>query len=767
MTASGIPEPRASLLTRGAEACALVGALVACGLLARYSPLPAGDPLHGTLSALPLAMTLWVVALRRLAQRGRRAAQGRGAMLDVVGGAGLAIAIMVRPHAAPAGSAPVVAAALLAMILLGVWARLPDLRRALGNRLPARPPAAFLLLPLAAYLALLPYSTARRAPDGDEPWYLLVAHSLAYDGDTDLANNYAGQDSRRYMERAIEPQPGDPRGPLGEVYSRHSVLLPLALAPAYRFAGKHGALAMMALMAAALAWFTLRLASHDFADRPGEALVAWAALAFLPPLLLYSHQLWVEVPAALLVMVAADRLRILARRQARGLDWLILGASLTLLIGLKLRFGLLAASLLLLAVVDLEKHRKRLGAIVAVGMILGLGTLGYNWLRFANPLRIHSWSELWLLGASASGTVRGILGLFFDLAFGLFAAAPIWAILVPGLVVAGRRHRRWLRHLAVLSVPYLLAVASRSEWYGGWSPAFRYPMVLLPWLALLLIPALRDRHRPGPRALLAALGVATVLLALLFTAVPGWTYNLANGRSHLVDQLSTQIGGDVARLFPSSTRPRLATWVWPPAAIATLLGLWFVPWHRVSWRRLPRRRLPRRRRGRPSAFATSTLGVAGLLIGIAAVPWLARGQPTRVIEAEAPWVEKTGGHLDPEPWMIARLRFDEAWALRPGEELRANVIVGGATVAVKVRGRFIRNWDSDLELQLWCGDHRLASWTYGAADHDVTGERTTDPLLWTAGAPLRLVVARPTHTEHQPPNVVNGVIVDRIELTWR
>ncbi len=41
----------------------------------------------------------------------------------------------------------------------------------------------------------------------------------------------------------------------------------------------------------------LRLSRHFFADRPGGALCAWAVLAFTPPLLLYSYQVWVEVPA--------------------------------------------------------------------------------------------------------------------------------------------------------------------------------------------------------------------------------------------------------------------------------------------------------------------------------------------------------------------------------------------------------------------------------------------------------------------------------------
>src|SRR5207244_1908924 len=84
--------------------------------------------------------------------------------------------------------------------------------------------------PLFAYLAILPWAAGHHPPDGDEPYNLLITHSLAYDFDADLTNNYAQGDWRYFMDRPIGPQPGDPVGPEGELYSRHNDLLPTALA---------------------------------------------------------------------------------------------------------------------------------------------------------------------------------------------------------------------------------------------------------------------------------------------------------------------------------------------------------------------------------------------------------------------------------------------------------------------------------------------------------------------------------------------------------
>ncbi len=85
-----------------------------------------------------------------------------------------------------------------------------------------------------------------------------------------------------------------------------------------------------------------------------------------------------------------------------------------------------------------------------------------------------------------------------------------------------------------------------------------------PW-PFFVLPLLAGRRRGGSRLLVAALGALTVVLALLWLAVPGWTYNLADGSSHLLGYLNERLGTDAGRLFPSFVRGRTATWWWPAA----------------------------------------------------------------------------------------------------------------------------------------------------------------------------------------------------------
>ena len=220
---------------------AALGRLAAAGAVAlaaaRWLPLPADNPLRTTLAILPLVCAALAEIARAGARRGGRAIAPRAAAGELAAVAALTAAALARPHLGFEVPAEVIVGGLVVVLANRVARQLLALRPLLGAALPDRPSALFFLLPLTVYLALLPWSAGRRPPDGDEPYYLLITHSLAYDFDADLTNNYAAGDWQHFLDRQIRPQPGDPVGPHGELYSCHNELLPLALAPAYQLAG--------------------------------------------------------------------------------------------------------------------------------------------------------------------------------------------------------------------------------------------------------------------------------------------------------------------------------------------------------------------------------------------------------------------------------------------------------------------------------------------------------------------------------------------------
>jgi len=740
----------------------LAGALLASWAWAHYLPRPPGDPLAGTLTVLPVVLAALYGIHRRGVQLGARGLSRAGSAGELAALGLLLAAVFARPALGLDHAGELLAAGLLLLLAHRLARQLPALRPLLGRRLGRRPSALFFWLPLTVYVAILPWSAGQRQPDGDEPYNLLLAHSLAYDGDTDLANNYAAGDWRHFMDRPIAPQPGDPIGPHGEKYSRHNALLPLALAPAYRLAGKTGAQLTMALLTAALAWLTLRLGRHYAADRPGEALIAWAWVAFAPPLLLYSYQVWVEVPAALLAMAALDRILELDPADSahpRWRTWLAIATPTLLLPLLKIRFILIAVPLVALAVWRVGRRpRQRRQALALGALLLALsgGILLYNQRTYSNPLKIHSWQEIDPYSHTLMDYLGGGLGLFYDCAFGLFAFAPIWLLLLPALALLLARRAALPLHLAVLMLPYLLAVTPRGEWYGGWSPPFRYALIALPLLGIALAPLLAGRHRPGARALIAGLGTVSLALTVIWVVVPGWTYNLADGRTYVLDHLGSRLGADLARFFPSFARPRVANWIWPPLSLAVVAGAWWLPWRRRS---AARPGAPAPGQAWTAGTGAALLGIAAVLAAAAALPLAALRVPTRVIELEDPQVIKLGGHLYPDRWVIERTLYRGGWVLRVGDQVRAPVVAGGRRVRLTLAAELIRNQPVPFAVDIAAGGRLLAVWT--PVRERAWEDLALGPFDWPPGAPLVLTA----HGPH-PPGELNGAVLDRIELDW-
>ncbi|MDE2690090.1 MAG: hypothetical protein OXI49_06200 [Acidobacteriota bacterium] len=657
----------------------------------------------------------------------------------------------------PAAMAGAVAAGLL-FVTCRVLALEPLLERAAGAR---RPPLVFLLLPFGAYLALIPWSIHERAPDGDEPWFLLTTHSIAYDFDLDLANNYRNQDSLAFMPRAIEPQPGDPETSDGTIRSRHGAVLQAVMAPAYRLGGRAGAMVVIAGLAALGAWLLLDLTA--FSQDARARLAAYATFSFAAPFLIYSQQIWAEVAAVVLAVAAFRWINRLTggyespttgTGRAEWSTWTLLALSLAVLPAIKLRLALISVALALIFVLRLAPARRRRGLLVlgAVGGPAALLVLWSNRAVFGTVLGMHSWDELEVYRQPVSQLALGLNGLFFDLAYGLVACAPIWLLLFPGVLVSFRRNRRLLLEVALIAVPTLLLVASRREWYGGWSPPFRYGLVVLPFLALLLVPLFERTTASGregvtgsatrsPAAGIVALALALALLSgaltVLFVVEPGWTYNLADGRHHFLHHLEARTGLDLARLLPSATRARMATWLLPALAVVVAI-------------------LAARVRRRTVAAACA--GMPVLLL--AALPVLADSFPTRRLEIESAAVHRTGGNLEPERWTLDRTRYPEAWVLPEGSRAESTVIAGGSRVELAVTLRAIWNRPSPLTLIARAGGQELGRLTFAEETDDGWQTRTLAQAPWPADAPLVLEV---------PPGDVapaNGLAIDRVDLRW-
>lgn len=453
----------------------------------------------------------------------------------------------------------------------------------------------------AALLAAVVYALAipllgQYPPNGDEPWFLMGAESMLSDRDLDLRDEYAAWGWQRYED--------DPVGPNGEQYSRHERLLSLLILPGFAAAGIWGAAATIALFGVLLVRSTLRwMEDEGIPDEHARAVFPF--FAFAPPVLWYAARVWPEVPAAFFFVEALRGVR--GKRPRRWVP------ALVALVLLKLRFGLVAAGLLL--------RRPKLLAIGAVVLLVYFTVTADRWQE--------------LIPAHPAAYVNGLLGLVVDNMGGIAFQAPSYLFGLFALFRWKSAPRGFRDGMIAVSL-YVLALAPRSEWHGGWAPPLHYIAFLMPVLALGAA-SVWDRLSRG------AIAVAAVWTAGIAVHGLTWPYRLfhiASGEHVAGEWLSSVYQSDFSRLFPSFIRANDARW----AGAAVVLFLIAIGLRR--WKH----------------------DLAIPLVALALAAGFAHGKkPGSRIELEDTHVVHEGGKLYPDRFVMGRFQYRGGWVLDAGD----------------------------------------------------------------------------------------------------
>ena len=371
------------------------------------------------------------------------------------------------------------------------------------------------------------------AGTGDEPHYLAIAHSLAFDRDLDLSNNY-GAAEPLIAGGGLEPEQHIQPGTRGILRPVHDVGMPLLLAPivavaapavtratplvpervmrrlrltpstAYRNLLSFVMIAVAAVLAVEL-FGALALAGAS------ERSAFWIALliALSPPLLVHSILLFTELPSALLALLVFRRVAM--PYEGATWRWGALGAATGLLVLVHIRNVTLAAALFAMGAWALVRARDRARLIAfCAGMVAFVllrtllnDVMWGTWLTTPHA-RAGSWPGL---AATIGESGRRLAGMLLDQEFGLLPYAPVYALVLPGLIVLARRRPALASPIAIAAGAYLAAVllpfVNVHGWTGGWSPAARFLVPVAPLLALSLPAGFAAMARPLAIALVA------------------------------------------------------------------------------------------------------------------------------------------------------------------------------------------------------------------------------------------------------------------------
>ena len=398
---------------------------------------------------------------------------------------------------------------------------------------------------------------------GDEPHYLIIAHSLLSDGDLRIENNHERSDFLSFYGGVL-PMHYLQRGREGVIYSVHSPGLPAVLLPFYATGGAWGAMLAMALMTALAA-----LAVFDVSRRVGgrgAALFACGAVTLTVPFVLQGWLIFPEMPAALLM--ASTVLWLWTPPPERDRVWVWRGLALSLLPWLHIKFSLLLAGAVASLVVHLWPRRRAVALLLTpVAVSGGLWLLSFYVMYGSfDPTVIYGFAPP--ADVSATFIPRGILGLFFDQEFGMLLYSPVYLMVVPGLaILVRRRETRWTTlALVAITALFLLGTARYYMWWGGASGPARFLVPVLP-LAAPSIAVAFERMGTSWRVAAGALLATSLLVVGILVYEPdlGLMFDDGDGSSRLVERF--QGGVALTAVLPSFMPPGWSTAQLPALAI--------------------------------------------------------------------------------------------------------------------------------------------------------------------------------------------------------
>jgi len=348
---------------------------------------------------------------------------------------------------------------------------------------------------------------------GDEPYYLITAVTMWDDGDLDISDQLETNAFEEWHEIPLDEQ----TKPLeeGRRVAPHDPLLPVLLAPAMATGGWVGAKLLLALLGGVLSALVVWIAARRFDVSFGTAGLTGVVFGATAPFAVYGNQVYPELPAALCVAVAVASLS----GRSRGAV-VALGAAITALPWLSIKYVPVAATLALLAVVMLwraGRRRELVGFAGALGLMgVAFVAAHLQWYGGVTPYAVgdHFTSgEFSVIGndPNYAGRSRRLLGLLIDRNFGLVAWQPAWFLVVPAAVALIRaRPPRWSTLAFPLAVGWLSATFLALTMHGWWWPG-RQLVVVLPCAAVCIAWwADSNRARLGSLAVLGTLGAVTL-----------------------------------------------------------------------------------------------------------------------------------------------------------------------------------------------------------------------------------------------------------------
>ena len=367
------------------------------------------------------------------------------------------------------------------------------------------------LVSLLAFGGSAPWIWLSSSPQGDEAHFMVLTHSLIFDHDFDVGDNYANGD---YKEEFPPPSPGQFRGyPYafiqrdgiqgmtvwphvianyqGRLMLQHDMGFPLLLVPGYVLDRREGALVTMAVIAAlgAAAIFELALLLGASNLR---SLLTVVLFCFTTPYYVFSQAALLDLPGAVASLWIG--LQFFRYRERESNSYLLLsGVLISMLPWLNIRYWSLAGpAFLFICAWLIHREWSRLAKLIPKLGLVGVPSL-VSLAAFAviDKVLFNTYlpnASMVMVGRGLPvfkpQPIRGFLGMMFDQSFGLVPTGPLYVAVAAGMVVLFWRDRWGFMALSLPALGYLSVMSCNQFWSGGWAAPGRYILsAVLPMVA--------------------------------------------------------------------------------------------------------------------------------------------------------------------------------------------------------------------------------------------------------------------------------------------
>jgi len=453
---------------------------------------------------------------------------------------------------------------------------------------------------------------------GDEPYYLLTAHSLLQDGDINLANNYAQQDYFHFYSKKDHPRlklgiyGRKGREGKGTIYPINLPGISVLMLPFYWLSQLVSGRWLTFILKTSLSlWASLLglqvyLYAREVWEKERLSLGLWALYAFSAPILFYAVHLYPEVPIAFFAFYVFRKVSGRAALSTFGL--ILCGFLLGLFPWFGLKYSFLFYPLWLVSLYFLlKKHKVGFKALAfAVPPLISM-SLFYIFVYslygtfspiavyegVMSPERTEAFRQL-LLSIPLRARVDALLDYFLDQRDGLLLYSPLYFFSFLGMVEVCRRKRRDFWALVFIGLPFLLNYALFTHRQGA-APQGRV-LTPLSWILIIAVGHFIFFNRRQAFSFLfgtaAAAGFLTAALLLLnpsflyqpttheVTARPGEFFvYLSNLHFFLPPYLPSFIKVDNTRYLPN--------YIWLVALLAFIAAYTFSRKERPLGRAVP------------------------------------------------------------------------------------------------------------------------------------------------------------------------------------